>query len=268
MIGLVAACGGKKTKDAANAQEPKEETTRSEVADASSDKIDYSRPFNNDRADCIPLGQSTDNSQREAIEVKELSELYSQNCAACHGSDGSGSGAFPDIRDTSFESLIFSVRNGRSGVMPAFSEDKYPREILKKDFVALTGKQIDRNEVSRCSPDLVGDNDQAAPELSYRDIEQGPQAGGLGFGLDAFVMPYVMCKEIAHRDDPSKVKKFAQTSVFLAVPKKATIIQNLVSVKISERRGLTPLSLSLTEAHEPIRASDLKTRNLLKSSSG
>jgi cytochrome c oxidase cbb3-type subunit 3 len=69
------------------------------------------------------LGQSPDTTTDDAGR-----QTYNQFCSGCHGNDGTGNTALgaPDLTDTvwlyggDMEALMESVRNGRSGIMPAF----------------------------------------------------------------------------------------------------------------------------------------------------
>ncbi|HSM68181.1 MAG TPA: cytochrome-c oxidase, cbb3-type subunit III [Xanthomonadales bacterium] len=51
--------------------------------------------------------------------------LFANNCATCHGSDGRGGPGFPNLADDDwlyggdFDTVLASIANGRSGVMPA-----------------------------------------------------------------------------------------------------------------------------------------------------
>jgi cytochrome c oxidase cbb3-type subunit III len=53
--------------------------------------------------------------------------LFLNNCAACHGSDARGAPGFPNLADKdwlwggSAESVLASIRDGRAGMMPAWS---------------------------------------------------------------------------------------------------------------------------------------------------
>jgi cytochrome c oxidase cbb3-type subunit 3 len=59
----------------------------------------------------------------EAMAIGE--NLFGANCSTCHGSDGGGAPGFPSLKDndwlygSDFETIQFSVTNGRNGLMPA-----------------------------------------------------------------------------------------------------------------------------------------------------
>ncbi len=160
---------------------------------------------------CLPLSERRKLAQAKAAPKRELNRTLSsnflKNCAGCHGSDGKGRGDFPAINAVSYQNLVYSVRNGRSGVMPAFDEQKYPATTLDLDFEALTGSAVPEEEAVRCPVDKSGDNEEIAPALSYRQIEPGPKARGLGFALDPFVLPYVTCKELPALDGSGRMEK-------------------------------------------------------------
>ncbi|WP_067563115.1 cytochrome-c oxidase, cbb3-type subunit III [Halofilum ochraceum] len=69
--------------------------------------------------------------------VAEGEELYASQCVACHGPEGKGKTAMgaPDLTDDSWlyggrlEDIITSIRDGRSGVMPGWSERLREEEI-------------------------------------------------------------------------------------------------------------------------------------------
>lgn len=54
--------------------------------------------------------------------------LFANNCAACHGSDGGGAVGFPSLRDAdwlwggSAEAIETSIRDGRTGIMAPWSD--------------------------------------------------------------------------------------------------------------------------------------------------
>jgi cytochrome c oxidase cbb3-type subunit 3 len=73
-----------------------------------------------------------------ALDVAELSEdsaalnvgrnLFLNNCATCHGSDGGGAPGFPNLADRDWlwggepTTVVATIANGRAGVMPAWGE--------------------------------------------------------------------------------------------------------------------------------------------------
>jgi cytochrome c oxidase cbb3-type subunit 3 len=88
--------------------------------------------------------QSAENAQRiehtlakfASRDVRELTHdsaalgvgrnLFLNNCAACHGSDGGGAPGFPNLTDNDWlwggdpDSVVATISNGRTGVMPAW----------------------------------------------------------------------------------------------------------------------------------------------------
>ncbi|HET9863052.1 MAG TPA: cytochrome-c oxidase, cbb3-type subunit III [Steroidobacteraceae bacterium] len=54
--------------------------------------------------------------------------LFLNNCATCHGSDGGGAPGFPNLTDRDWlyggdpDTLVATISNGRAGVMPAWGE--------------------------------------------------------------------------------------------------------------------------------------------------
>ncbi len=142
----------------------------------------------------------------------ELSSIFSELCSSCHGGRGQGAVIGPDIRQVSYQNFLFSVRNGRSGTMPAFDEGQYPQDILEQDFLALTGRQpvIEQDD---CGIDVKADNPEISPSLNYKQVEQGPKALGLGFALDPFVLPYVTCKQMPAKDGSGMREVCANVSI-------------------------------------------------------
>lgn len=51
--------------------------------------------------------------------------IFGNNCAACHGSDGRGARGFPNLADNNWQyggddqTILMTLRNGRNGIMPA-----------------------------------------------------------------------------------------------------------------------------------------------------
>jgi cytochrome c oxidase cbb3-type subunit 3 len=61
-------------------------------------------------------------SNQKALQTAQ--RLFANNCSTCHGSDAGGAKGFPNLRDNDWlyggepETLVTSIANGRSGVMP------------------------------------------------------------------------------------------------------------------------------------------------------
>jgi hypothetical protein len=135
---------------------------------------------------CLPVRALSDDTLRS-----KLSSEFASNCAGCHGAKGQGKMG-PKLKKQSFQEFQYSVRYGKSNTMPAFEESDYSDTSLKNDFTELTGQPA---VVPPKGPvDLVGVAPESSPKILYRDVEPGPQSRGLGFVLDPFVMPYVICK--------------------------------------------------------------------------
>jgi cytochrome c oxidase cbb3-type subunit 3 len=72
-------------------------------------------------------GQSLEQLVRDGEALKTGHNVFVNNCAVCHGSDARGAKGFPDLTDHDWlyggdaETVLTSVRNGRSGTMPALA---------------------------------------------------------------------------------------------------------------------------------------------------
>ena len=135
--------------------------------------------------------------QSYALTVGQLA--FASNCAPCHGSGGTGSRGYPNLRDDiwlwggSLEDIQQTITHGiraddpeaRSSKMPSFGADKLlkPEDVndLTQYVVALSGRVADRAAVARAAPLFAtncavchgaeGKGNQAfgAPNLTDRD---------------------------------------------------------------------------------------------------
>ena len=61
--------------------------------------------------------------------------LFLNNCAACHGSDGGGAPGFPNLTDADWlwggdpDTVVATIANGRTGMMPPWGEALGPRDV-------------------------------------------------------------------------------------------------------------------------------------------
>jgi cytochrome c oxidase cbb3-type subunit 3 len=73
-------------------------------------------------------GQSSEELARDPAALAVGRNLFANNCAACHGSDGGGAVGFPSLRDAdwlwggSAEAIETSIRDGRTGIMAPWSD--------------------------------------------------------------------------------------------------------------------------------------------------
>ncbi len=82
--------------------------------------------------------------------------LFVNNCAACHGSDGRGARGFPNLVDVEWqwggdpEQIRASITNGRTGIMPPFSAslDAETIELVTDYVLSLAGRDIDPERVA------------------------------------------------------------------------------------------------------------------------
>lgn len=91
--------------------------------------------------------------------------LFVNNCATCHGTDGRGARGYPNLADdewqwgSSPEQIVATLTNGRTGVMPGFgaSFDDETVDLLVDYVQSLAGRNIDADRV-------------AAAETQYRSF--------------------------------------------------------------------------------------------------
>lgn len=87
------------------------------------------------RADMVTL-------QFDADAMKLASNLFAQNCTACHGKGGTGQASFPDLTDEEWfwgntpEQITQSIANGRRAIMPAWGA------VLGKEGVDNVAKYV------------------------------------------------------------------------------------------------------------------------------
>ena len=63
---------------------------------------------------------------------------YDANCAVCHGADGSGTGANPNIKSESDDAKIVDIIITGDGAMPAFGDKLSDQEIADTMGYVLT----------------------------------------------------------------------------------------------------------------------------------
>jgi cytochrome c oxidase cbb3-type subunit 3 len=81
--------------------------------------------------------------------------LFLNNCAACHGSDGGGAPGFPNLTDKDWlyggdpDTVVATISNGRAGVMPAWGEALGPGgvEDVLAYVMSLSGRKLHAGDV-------------------------------------------------------------------------------------------------------------------------
>lgn len=81
--------------------------------------------------------------------------LFLNNCATCHGSDGGGAPGFPNLGDRDWlwggdpETVMASIANGRTGVMPPWGEVLGPSgvENVLAYVLSLQGRKLEVGNV-------------------------------------------------------------------------------------------------------------------------
>jgi cytochrome c oxidase cbb3-type subunit III len=80
--------------------------------------------------------------------------LFLNNCAACHGSDGGGAPGFPNLTDGDWlwggspETVVATITNGRNGVMPAWGDalGTHGVENVLNYVMSLQGRKLDAGD--------------------------------------------------------------------------------------------------------------------------
>lgn len=80
--------------------------------------------------------------------------LFLNNCAACHGSDGGGAPGFPNLTDKDWlwggdpDTILATISNGRTGVMPPWGEVLGPRgvEDVLSYVLGLSGRKLEAGD--------------------------------------------------------------------------------------------------------------------------
>jgi cytochrome c oxidase cbb3-type subunit 3 len=81
--------------------------------------------------------------------------LFLNNCAACHGSDGGGAPGFPNLTDKDWlwggdpDTVVATISNGRTGVMPAWGPvlgEQGVENVLDYVF-SLQGRKLEAGDV-------------------------------------------------------------------------------------------------------------------------
>jgi cytochrome c oxidase cbb3-type subunit 3 len=81
--------------------------------------------------------------------------LFLNNCATCHGSDGGGAPGFPNLADRDWlwggdpDTVLATVSNGRVGVMPAWGEvlGSSGVENVLAYVMSLSGRKLEAGDV-------------------------------------------------------------------------------------------------------------------------
>jgi cytochrome c oxidase cbb3-type subunit 3 len=81
--------------------------------------------------------------------------LFLNNCATCHGSDGGGAPGFPNLADKDWlwggdpDTVVATIANGRTGIMPPWGETLGSRgvENVLAYVVSLQGRKLEVGDV-------------------------------------------------------------------------------------------------------------------------
>lgn len=96
-----------------------------------------------------------DDLRRDPAALGAGRNLFVNNCAPCHGSDGRGARGYPNLTDAEWqwgggpEQIETTIRGGRTGVMPGFgaSLDAPTLELLADYVLSLAGRDVPRDRV-------------------------------------------------------------------------------------------------------------------------
>jgi len=102
--------------------------------------------------------------------------LFVNNCATCHGSDGRGARGFPNLTDAEWqwgsapEQIVATITNGRTGIMPPLGQvlDTDTTELLVDYVQSLAGRDIPADRVAAGQ----------TPYLTYCAACHGPAGEG------------------------------------------------------------------------------------------
>ncbi|MGB0847722.1 MAG: cytochrome-c oxidase, cbb3-type subunit III [Thiolinea sp.] len=86
---------------------------------------------------------------KEAAAMKTAENLFSNNCAVCHGSAGKGAVGFPNLTDKDWlygntpEQIQHSIAKGRNGMMPQLGLSEDSIQQLSHYIYGLSGNKVD-----------------------------------------------------------------------------------------------------------------------------
>jgi len=109
------------------------------------------------------MSMSIDELAHDGAAMKMGIRLFSNNCAVCHGADGSGHFGFPNLTDKDWlyggapEQIKYSIAQGRQGSMPAWGpilgEDKVME--LTHYVLSLSGAEHDHQLAANAQPTYI-----------------------------------------------------------------------------------------------------------------
>jgi cytochrome c oxidase cbb3-type subunit 3 len=89
--------------------------------------------------------------QKDADAMRIAKNLYGNNCAMCHGSDGRGARGFPNLHAANYhwgrdaDSVVTTISGGRLGVMPAWKDSLGEQGVdeVANYVYQISGRQAD-----------------------------------------------------------------------------------------------------------------------------
>lgn len=94
---------------------------------------------------------------RDPAALRAGRNLFSNNCATCHGSDARGARGYPNLTDEEWmyggepTQILSTIKGGRTGVMPGFGAGipDEQRELLADYVLHLAGRPLDEARVAQ-----------------------------------------------------------------------------------------------------------------------
>ncbi len=87
---------------------------------------------------------------KEPLAMKTAANVFSNNCAVCHGSTGKGANGFPNLTDNDWlygnkpEQIQHSISQGRNGMMPNLNLSEDNVKQLANYVFGLSGEKVDQ----------------------------------------------------------------------------------------------------------------------------
>lgn len=160
-------------EDQAEAEATPAEEAEAEATPAEGEEAEAT-PTGEAEAEATPAGEEEAEVDIEQL-ISQGEEIYSANCAACHGPDGQGGGEYPALAGNEFltgdpAQAIEVVHNGR-GAMPAFGE-----QLSNEEIAAVLSYERNSwgNEAEAITPDQVAQVAEGGEAGETTEVEATP----------------------------------------------------------------------------------------------